>query len=1120
MTEYQELTQSVVRRAKALMLLGQEASGAERMLDNRSIIAAILSLGGEAEDTLRMVLKVEGRIIWSDALTTEYGLGIGGDFAALEADAEKHEFALAPSFKKAFNAARRRNASVEFSDLLREVLENSQDKLIQQLCRDNGCDPRGTASDVVDDWRDRARLLSRFQETLREEMPDQPAAVDMLMHQYRLRCQFPRSKGPRGIFTVLGPEESDKAGVARALAAALSKAEGTSYIFCDVSQDGTSLLNEGVPHGVLLFPQVENLEKLQQLAQKLDKGECYDAKLANTWVVFTTDLGRRFFDNTNESDIIQDTRHLNNGLFELLEREKIPVPAMEEKDRPKVFPSEMISLMRKGGVVALNRLSATGYINLINRHLDEAIKSRHTLFHSIDLDDDSRLAVLLDTLPGLHPDQVGAATQAFADRVSHDALARYADSLKDKKEVLLQVRMAPEGRDFLQERLGNRAMRILLLDDGQRMEDFFRASLDGRDLEFKRSSHLEGVVDFKPDLTMLNLDLVDAFGNNCGLAMHGRIKAELPGMPVFLFSEDESLRKQVHDIVRQGGARGFFILDRRVASDLEVATRETSNFSNLLRDFQFDNCMENLRRQSRRVVFETGYQLGGDTGDTGLVNVILHSLQEKTVLGKLRGPGSIDIPDVTLANVYGLERAKGRLRQAIQLIQHPQELRTMSIRPPSGYLLDGPPGTGKTMLARSLAGEARIPFFHLSANELLSKWYGESEERIRDLFDDARQHAPSIIFIDEIDAIASSRGHDGGGHTDQILNQLLTCMDGFVRDNKFVFVLAATNRADMLDAAIRRPGRFDEIIPIDLPGPDGRREMLRGRLTRMFPDPENDEVQSDQLANLVTRTAGMSPASIDRVIRESGYFAVARGESCRSREDLNRACNLVKFGAEKEDIELDEEDQKRTAWHEAGHALVKHMLFPKQEIDYVTIIPTEEGALGFMSTNLDEKQHSMSRKDLIHQVAVCFAGREAEKMTPGLPPEEALNSGAVSDLAAATQIAFQAITELGMDANFGSLSLRGVPGPVAHELAEKAQPAVRGFLDEGKDKALHILTENQYCLEAIAKRLLKSGAIDGSVVKKLVLEHSNTEPLLGASEKTKTDSSGKGSARRVAPSSP
>ncbi len=372
-----------------------------------------------------------------------------------------------------------------------------------------------------------------------------------------------------------------------------------------------------------------------------------------------------------------------------------------------------------------------------------------------------------------------------------------------------------------------------------------------------------------------------------------------------------------------------------------------------------------------------------------------------------------------------------------------------------------------------------MPFLAVSPGELKTKWMGESEERVRSLFAMARRYAPSIVFIDEIDTIGGGRDSASGNWNVSILNELLACMDGFSQGDRPVFVLGATNRPEALDPALKRPGRFDEMIPIDLPNARARRQFFERRLAALSFDSPPD------LAPLVAGTTGCSPADLDRMVREAVYLAAAESRSTLRTADLERARRMVRFGAEQRDMELREDERRITAYHEGAHALLHATLFPDRPIDFITVVPSESGALGFVAPQQDESRHDLRRQDVKSQLAMLLAGREGELIaTDGRANE--VTAGASSDLQKATSLAYRAITEWAFDDEFGLVSLAGLPERAREALDGRLQSCLARWLDEARGAARRVLQDRRSTLDAIAAALLAEESMDGRQLQGIV----------------------------------
>jgi cell division protease FtsH len=441
-----------------------------------------------------------------------------------------------------------------------------------------------------------------------------------------------------------------------------------------------------------------------------------------------------------------------------------------------------------------------------------------------------------------------------------------------------------------------------------------------------------------------------------------------------------------------------------------------------------------------------------------------------------------DTPKLTFADVAGCDEAKTELQEIIEFLKDPQKFTRLGGRLPKGALLVGPPGTGKTLLAKAVAGEAGRPFFSMSGSDFVEMFVGVGASRVRDLFEQGKAHAPCIIFIDEIDAVGRHRGAGlGGGHDEreQTLNQLLVEMDGF-ESNDGVILIAATNRPDVLDPALLRPGRFDRQIVVDSPDVRGREGILRVH-TRKIPLGAGVD-----LGIIAKGTPGMAGADLANLVNEAALLAARNNKTLVDMSDFEEAKDKVMLGVERRSLVLSDEEKKLTAYHEAGHTVVSLMISGSDPIHKVTIVPRGR-ALGLMMSLPDKDRYGQTKEWLIGRLAISFGGRVAEEIVFG--PEK-ITTGAGSDIQQATDIARRMVTMFGMSERVGMMAV----GDQEHEIflgremsqrravsertAEVVDDEVKRFLDEAFDKARKILTDNRDLLDRIALTLLDRETVD------------------------------------------
>jgi len=441
-----------------------------------------------------------------------------------------------------------------------------------------------------------------------------------------------------------------------------------------------------------------------------------------------------------------------------------------------------------------------------------------------------------------------------------------------------------------------------------------------------------------------------------------------------------------------------------------------------------------------------------------------------------------DTPKLTFADVAGADEAKVELQEIIEFLKDPQRFTRLGGRLPKGALLVGPPGTGKTLLAKAVAGEAGRPFFSMSGSDFVEMFVGVGASRVRDLFEQGKANAPCIIFIDEIDAVGRHRGAGlGGGHDEreQTLNQLLVEMDGF-ESNDGVILIAATNRPDVLDPALLRPGRFDRQIVVDAPDVRGREGILRVHTRKI---PLAADVRLDILAK---GTPGLAGADLANLVNEAALLAARTNKSLVSMSDFEDAKDKVMLGVERRSLVLTEDERKLTAYHEAGHAVVALKTPGSDPVHKVTIVPRGR-ALGLTASLPETDRHSYTKDWLIGNLAMFFGGRVAEELIFG--PEK-VTTGAGNDIERATGLARRMVTQFGMSERVGAMAIGdreqevflgrefGHRREVSERTAEMVDDEVKRLLDEAYAKAVVLLTDHKDLLERIAQALLERETID------------------------------------------
>ncbi len=451
-----------------------------------------------------------------------------------------------------------------------------------------------------------------------------------------------------------------------------------------------------------------------------------------------------------------------------------------------------------------------------------------------------------------------------------------------------------------------------------------------------------------------------------------------------------------------------------------------------------------------------------------------------------------DQVNVNFTDVAGVEEAKEEVGEIVDFLRDPTKFQRLGGKIPRGVLMVGPPGTGKTLLARAIAGEAKVPFFTISGSDFVEMFVGVGASRVRDMFEQAKKHSPCIIFIDEIDAVGRHRGAGAGlsgGHDEreQTLNQLLVEMDGF-EDNEGVIVIAATNRADVLDRALLRPGRFDRQVTVPLPDVRGREQIVKVHMRKV---PIGDDVKPSVIAR---GTPGFSGADLANLVNEAALMAARSNRRTVMMQDFEEAKDKIIMGAERKSMVMSEDEKRNTAFHEAGHAIVGLKVPEHDPVYKVTIIPRGR-ALGVTVFLPEEDRYSASRRRLKSQIAVLFGGRIAEEMTLG---KDGVTTGASNDIEVATNIATNMVTRWGLSEKLGPLNYtedesamylgrtQSQRKEVSLDTAELIDQEIRELITTNYERARTILEENKQELHDMAEALMKYETIDEDQIKDIM----------------------------------
>jgi cell division protease FtsH len=908
--------------------------------------------------------------------------------------------------------------------------------------------------------------------------------------------------GPRMILTFVGPPGVGKTYLAEILAGhERAKDPKAGFLRLDMSAYagpqtyeqlvGAAKFYKGATEGILTgfarkYPTgivlVDEIEKAHPntvniFLQVLDAGRLYENNAAEEVdfsgiaLVFTTNLGRSLYDSPERVGLFTGPAAIAEAVIEALGKE-----SRKDDDKPGFAP-EILSRLAKGSLVLFEHLGGLALERIADLTVSEVSREVEvSLGVRVEVADPLLLTLFVLRFGGNgDARRLTTGLRSFLYGTVRDLLhERRADLLDGEAPLLARLSsirfVLPDAAsvpEAIQTAFAGKGS-ILVIDD----DEWDASAVSGVDMRRVGRREEADQVLRRGEAGVVILDLHIGSGmadKNMahGLSLLRWLRSRYPRIPVYLFSETPEQRglspETLLRVSQEGGAHG--ILQR--GPDGESFARKLRE---IVASHRRQGLVEAFQRQLKLVEFEV--QQGVPVADGSLV-LEIGEIRETTALTTLdrNQPAVLEIPAERFSDVAGAEHAKARLAEVVRFLQNPAALHDMALDAPKGILLTGPPGTGKTTLARAVAGEANVPFFALSGSSLFRKWAGESEALLRDLFTSARRLAPSIVFFDEIDSIGGERSSGDGGSQWKagLLNELLAQMDGFVRGGKPVFVMAATNRPDMLDAALVRPGRFD--LQIEVPNPNATARVALFRLhTRGMPVAPG--VEFDALA---ARTGGLSGAEIRQVCQEAGFAAVRKGSKVVLQSNFEEAVTTVRFGLPSERVVLGEESRWSVAVHEAGHTLAQRKLFPDEPIGQVTILPRGK-ALGFMEPGSTERYRDASRARLTSQVKVLLSGRAAEGLLLG---PDRLSAGCSDDLERASAIAIQMTGAWGMDEDGRLTSLPGIRSglgisgnaPLPFTVQDEAITRAHGWLSAREAEASALLAANRDQLERLARLL-------------------------------------------------
>ncbi len=972
---------------------------------------------------------------------------------------------------------------------------------------------------------------ARLREFLSGRVLGQEQAVQMFVEAFARARWAPREDRPRGIFVFMGPPGVGKTLLARELAAGLKHATGRDHaeVFLDMSTRsgpqaheellGAASFYAGSRTGSLTGPVdklgnkpavivLDEIEKahpntLNALLPLFDRGELRDDNLGkvisfrNCWLVVTTNLGREVWSDPRFAFGLSPLERPGTLLKILATSRRGAAPAGLDELAEPALPAEFVSRLAQGAVVLFRPLSVDDYLALARRGMQRGRPGPMNADPlSVEADDETVFTMLLGLAPSCDARQVVTHFEKVPARI----LLQTVESLGvDAKPLArLRLRLSDEARADLRRALAPHAVSILVVDDQEHIAQAIETALGSLAKSVVRADSAESATatlsQHEIDLVLIDLNIhesPESARTAQALEILQAIRRTAPDVAVWGFSENPGNREHfdavAEEVIRRGGVHGYIPCNTR--PDVQGAAGEPGSFEEdafaarvreLAAGLQRAGLFRERVRARRRAELSWDYRRNDADGT---IEAVIEGWRDEPALEVADLASDIPVTppgEKRFADVVGLHAVKDRLRQFVRWVKNPHELARFGERPPRGLLLYGPPGTGKTLVARAFCTEAGLPFIPFTPSQVLSKWFGDSERRLREVFERARSLAPSVVFIDEVDAFGKRDGDTPHSQAYvSILNELLTQMDGFSSWQRPVFVLGATNRLDAVDPALRRPGRFDEVIAVELPTLEDRTEFFRRALARRPVDAAVDPVK------LAKQTVGWSPAEMERMVREAMYAAAVEGASAAGEAHFDRARRRVRFG-EASAHRLGPREREQTAVHEAGHALLHVVEFPACPLDVVTIVPTTTGAAGFTAFEPSEDGTIWSRQEVRSFLAMSLAGLEAERAVYG--PDGA-SAGAQDDLERATQLAWMAVARWGMDDELGPIAVESLPGAAESTLATQATQRSRQWLEDARERARKVLTDFARAHRALAQALLERELMSGDEVAEVLAAH-------------------------------
>ena len=986
-------------------------------------------------------------------------------------DRNSQEYQLDDSETSIFRHLRKISHQLQLSPLLKRLFwtQSESDFDIERLCRTLlSLESADKELEIVQLLREAnplhnsgIRQLKRrgaLIDSLSQSVIGQPQAINSVADAW-FSSSGSGEEGPRLILTFAGVSGVGKSLLARSLTDALNEVEGTDYRFAEFSMAqynsekqsaalfgaGSFYSNQPIgtltklvrshPRYVLLFDEIEKAHTnvLSSLLALLDTG--YETDLtaeeevdfSQVIVVFTTNIGQKEITQNNSG------HHLN--VFDVLRLGK-------GGQNTATMPPELVNRLSKGGAAVFEDLKHSDLANIARQQL----RNHSEIMPGLKLlwPEGFEYSLLKLTSPETNVRRLPARIKTLSTQVIA-AVGSQLDSELDELTIKLQV------QDCVGMHHENCSVNILSADKNV-VSGIQRAvnKSKGKSLEFTSFQNMYDKTKVAPPQILL----ID-------MGLMGNTDAEI----IKNFSQLSDLNSNIiiFSFSIETESPEIFIKNLKISTSLQghfnlINTNITSEqiFEKVFFVYRQEKEIQQLIRQNLEVEYQL---LPLSTGSTPEVELKLTNTRQSVNIEDINNKlFQRSVPKERLSDVVGLERAKRRLNDVLTFLKQPELFSSYGTKPPTGYLLAGDPGTGKTMLAKAVAGESQLPFFTLSAGDLMGGKGSNPVEIITELFSKAKKYAPSIVFIDEIDVIARSR-NDGGNPF--LVNTLLTEMDGFEANCMPVFVLAATNYPERLDPALTRPGRFDETIYCDHPNYEARLHLLNLKFKGM-------DIESNDLEIIAKESIGLSAAQIDQLFREANYEHRIKSTKL-SYEFIHKILIQIRFGNPSEVMELNEETKRETAYHEAGHLIASKLLMPEIHVDYVTIEPRDR-SLGFVAFRPEKEHRSETLERIKKRLIIALAGRAAEYLLYN--DRNKVSSGASQDIRYATALVTRAVFESGMSEELPPISLPMLAKYHKGELGQKAERIATAWIVEAEEGALELLRNNWELLDRFAKDLM------------------------------------------------